>query len=531
MTVFMNMNRGILRALVVSTLGLTGTANAQLFHRLLGAQSDERALHVEPTFDGGQVTTGYVRSAATAMEDVFIARHNPDGTLMWLRAFGSNGRDIGYCVRQTLDGGFIVACETDFAPGLGIGLIRYSATGAVMWARIYPGTAHSDIVVNPLPGVAVRELRDDQGFIVVGHRLAAQGHQRGVVIRTDPLGTPVWMSEYFDANLSSQTRLTLTDVRLATDTAGNQGFDITGTFANVVPGAIRDNDVFFMRLSGAGAVVLANTYTTVPGIIQETGDGLDTFGLPNSGIVIVGRNDFGNSVAASQVLGLNAGAGLVWNVRHRVIESGYGTIRLGPTSEIYYAGRVSTAAGGATFAALDHLLPGGAPLPGMLYQWPTSSTGDGLALVPAANPGVLIAGGVFGTAGYGQTDEYLIRADPMGVTTPNCPEVVVQYPEDRPDVRQLERSMIRVQLEQSTFWQAPRTIAWRDDLDCRPTPPCDPDVNCDGAVNGFDIQATEEAVNGDFTNFCQASADLNGDGAVNAFDIEIEEQRVNGAPC
>ncbi|CAG0953885.1 hypothetical protein PHYC_00351 [Phycisphaerales bacterium] len=61
--------------------------------------------------------------------------------------------------------------------------------------------------------------------------------------------------------------------------------------------------------------------------------------------------------------------------------------------------------------------------------------------------------------------------------------------------------------------------------------PCDPDVNCDGTVNGFDIEATEQAVNGDFTNFCQASADLNGDGAENGFDVEVEEQRVNGAPC
>ncbi|CAG1007164.1 hypothetical protein PHYC_03398 [Phycisphaerales bacterium] len=63
------------------------------------------------------------------------------------------------------------------------------------------------------------------------------------------------------------------------------------------------------------------------------------------------------------------------------------------------------------------------------------------------------------------------------------------------------------------------------------TPPCDPDVNCDGSVNGFDIEATEQAINGDYTNFCQPSADLNADGAENGFDIETEEQRVNGAPC
>ncbi|CAG0959309.1 hypothetical protein PHYC_00634 [Phycisphaerales bacterium] len=57
---------------------------------------------------------------------------------------------------------------------------------------------------------------------------------------------------------------------------------------------------------------------------------------------------------------------------------------------------------------------------------------------------------------------------------------------------------------------------------------CDADVNCDGGINGFDIQATEEAVNGDFSNF---TADLNDDGSESGFDIETEEQRVNGAPC
>ncbi|CAG0952047.1 hypothetical protein PHYC_00251 [Phycisphaerales bacterium] len=79
------------------------------------------------------------------------------------------------------------------------------------------------------------------------------------------------------------------------------------------------------------------------------------------------------------------------------------------------------------------------------------------------------------------------------------------------------------------------TSTWRMTLpaghDLCGAPPCDPDVNCDGAVNGFDVEATEQAVNGDFSNFCQASADLNGDGAENGFDIETQEQRVNGAPC
>ncbi|CAG1007088.1 hypothetical protein PHYC_03390 [Phycisphaerales bacterium] len=62
-------------------------------------------------------------------------------------------------------------------------------------------------------------------------------------------------------------------------------------------------------------------------------------------------------------------------------------------------------------------------------------------------------------------------------------------------------------------------------------PSCDPDVNCDGSVNGFDIEAMEQAVNGDLSNFCQPDADYNHDGSVNGFDIEAVEQSVNGGPC
>ncbi|CAG0951971.1 hypothetical protein PHYC_00247 [Phycisphaerales bacterium] len=68
-------------------------------------------------------------------------------------------------------------------------------------------------------------------------------------------------------------------------------------------------------------------------------------------------------------------------------------------------------------------------------------------------------------------------------------------------------------------------------LQCTPCTPCDPDVNCDGAVNGFDIEAMEQAVNGDFSNFCQPDSDFNHDGTTNGFDVESVEQVVNGGFC
>lgn len=49
------------------------------------------------------------------------------------------------------------------------------------------------------------------------------------------------------------------------------------------------------------------------------------------------------------------------------------------------------------------------------------------------------------------------------------------------------------------------------------------DTNCDGSLNGFDVEAAEQAVNGDYSSFCLDNADLNRDGAENGFDIEYAE--------
>jgi hypothetical protein len=62
-------------------------------------------------------------------------------------------------------------------------------------------------------------------------------------------------------------------------------------------------------------------------------------------------------------------------------------------------------------------------------------------------------------------------------------------------------------------------------------PPCDPDVNCDGSADGFDVEVMEQAVGGDFSNFCQTDPDFNRDGSVDGFDVEAVEQVVGGSPC
>jgi len=59
-------------------------------------------------------------------------------------------------------------------------------------------------------------------------------------------------------------------------------------------------------------------------------------------------------------------------------------------------------------------------------------------------------------------------------------------------------------------------------------PACNPDVNGDGASNGFDVMCQELAVGGDFSCYVLPDADFNGDGAVNGLDVLAVEEAVGG---
>lgn len=60
---------------------------------------------------------------------------------------------------------------------------------------------------------------------------------------------------------------------------------------------------------------------------------------------------------------------------------------------------------------------------------------------------------------------------------------------------------------------------------------CDGDVNCDGNLDGFDVQSMEQAVGGNMADFCQSDADFNLDGNLDGFDVQAVEAVVGGGAC
>ena len=65
---------------------------------------------VEETSDGGFIATGTSSAAAVYPGDLYLLKVSNDGEVEWLRKYGREDYyEIGYCVRETSDGGYIIA--------------------------------------------------------------------------------------------------------------------------------------------------------------------------------------------------------------------------------------------------------------------------------------------------------------------------------------------------------------------------------------------------------------------------------------
>jgi len=98
-----------------------------LWTKTYGGSTDDRGWSVRQTFGGGYIITGYTTSGAGG-GDAWLIKTDSSGNKLWDKTFGGSSYDYGRSVRQTSDGGYIVAGETSSygAGGKDVYLIRLS---------------------------------------------------------------------------------------------------------------------------------------------------------------------------------------------------------------------------------------------------------------------------------------------------------------------------------------------------------------------------------------------------------------------
>jgi hypothetical protein len=163
-----------------------------LWTRVYGGEFNESAFAIEQTTDGGFIIAGYSYTFGPGSYDVYLLRTDVNGDTLWTRTYGGVDEDYGYSVKQTSDGGFIIGGSTDsFGASYDDAyLLKTDVNGDTLWTRTYEGTGGSEAANS------VRQTTDG-GFILAGYTYFVGTQNRDIYLwKTDANGDTLWTRSY-----------------------------------------------------------------------------------------------------------------------------------------------------------------------------------------------------------------------------------------------------------------------------------------------------------------------------------------------
>lgn len=155
------------------------------WQKSFGGSFGDEAYAVEQTSDGGYIIVGLSKSSdgnVTSNQgdsDYWVLKLNSTGVIDWQKSYGGTDVDIPRSIQQTLDGGYIVAGysksnDGDVSGNHGLNdywVLKLSSTGDIIWQKTYGGTADDFAYV-------VKQTTEG-GYIVAGYSKSTDGDVSG----------------------------------------------------------------------------------------------------------------------------------------------------------------------------------------------------------------------------------------------------------------------------------------------------------------------------------------------------------------
>ncbi|MFZ1330563.1 MAG: PQQ-binding-like beta-propeller repeat protein [Flavobacteriales bacterium] len=309
-----------------------------MFERTYGGPSADIGFCVQQTLDDGYALFGITQNNTSGFQDMYLIKTDEYGDTLWSHTYGTVNMDMGYSADETSDGGFILA---GMFGGFGtdtLTLIRVDQNGDPIWTGQFPGTLGRDI------GFSVLETSDG-GFAVCGFTQGISGEDV-YLVRTDANGNELW-SHTVDLGGSEvgwameQTQddgfIVLANSYLFADSTGDVHLirfaangDSLWTKTFFVPGPDESHGLT-MTADGGFVIVGGNGYPSRDLLIikadqdgnelwrhvdatQEDELGMDVKELPNGDLIIVGRRENITTTAIEMYMVCTNGSGAeLWN--------------------------------------------------------------------------------------------------------------------------------------------------------------------------------------------------------------------------
>ncbi len=294
------------------------------WQKCLGGNKYDRAYSVVQITDNGFVIVGQTYSNNGDVShnyghsDAWIVKLDESGNMVWENNLGGSGFDILKSIRQTLDGGFIVAGSSgsndhDVTGNHGFydfWVIKMNLSGYIEWQKVLGGSSRDD--------ANFIQQTNDGGYIVVGNTSSNDGDVSGNhneyvwddywVVKLDSFGNIEWQKCFGGSDDDYAHSVTQTT---------DGGYVVAGSsYSN--DGDITDNrgrsDYFVVKLNASGNVEWKKSYggsddDWASSVLRTNDNGCIVFGYTGS---IDGDVTNENNTEICWIIRLDSSGNLIW---------------------------------------------------------------------------------------------------------------------------------------------------------------------------------------------------------------------------
>jgi len=226
-------------------------------------------LSVQQTSDGGYILAGGSNGCAgqcasgglSYLAGAWVLKLSPAGAVDWQNVYPAALQSSATQVRQTSDGGYVVAGSTQDSSGTNYAWIaKLSSQGAVQWQRQIGASTFAD-------AQTVQQTSDD-GYIIAGST-GSIGSSSVLVVKLDASGTIQWQQ-------TSSTGSDYEDTASSVPQTAGDGYVVAGQVIPQIPPGIRLPDALLLKLTSGGTIQWQDRYDagdSLSSSVLRTADG------------------------------------------------------------------------------------------------------------------------------------------------------------------------------------------------------------------------------------------------------------------
>lgn len=189
-------------------INVKGQSTDTAYIHLFGGQNMDMFRDGVATLDTGIIAVGTTSSYGAGNTDIYVVKTDSLCNKIWSKTYGRNNVEQGYSIKNTQDGGFIIAGFTNSigAGGYDAYLLKIDSNGQQLWEKTYGGYDWDF-------AYSIVEL-PDSGFAICGETYTnSLGNSDVYLFRTDKNGNLIWQK-----NIGGIQQDVANDLILDTDT-------------------------------------------------------------------------------------------------------------------------------------------------------------------------------------------------------------------------------------------------------------------------------------------------------------------------